>query len=111
MHLTKRFAVLASVAGALAVAVPIASASVPPTLGAYPGAPPALGAYPGFTYPGFSLPDFSSWPVSAWGPTWTPPVGATLYSHGPTVVNDVFNGATVVQVSNGPSNSSVGVSP
>jgi hypothetical protein len=102
MHLTKRLAALAGVVGALAIAAPIAEASTAPT----------LGAYPGFSYPGFSLPDFASWPVSAWVPTFVePPVGAALYSRGPTVINDIFNGATVVQVANGPTYSAVVASP
>jgi hypothetical protein len=38
-------------------------------------------------------------------------VGGMAFAHGPTVINDVFNGATVVQSVNGAAYSSVIGSP
>jgi hypothetical protein len=40
-----------------------------------------------------------------------PPITGTAFSKGPTVVDSVFNGATVVQVANGPTVNSVVASP
>jgi hypothetical protein len=40
-----------------------------------------------------------------------PSVGGMAYAHGPTVINDVFNGATIVQSVNGAAYSSVIGSP
>jgi hypothetical protein len=82
-------AAVAALLGALAIAAPIAQAGVATTPD---------------TYPGFSL---------YWVPPFfvEPSVGGMGYAIGPTVINDVFNGATVVQSVNGPTFSSVIDSP
>jgi hypothetical protein len=105
MHLTKRsVGALAGVVGALAIAAPIADAGAATT--------PAF-ALPTFTMPtfaslpAFSLPAFSGVPISFVGPS----IGFVGVAIGPTVINSVFNGATVVQVVNGPAGSSVIGSP
>jgi hypothetical protein len=53
----------------------------------------------------FSLPGFN---VAV--PAFDFPVAGAV-TRGPTVVDSVFNGATVVQVANGPTGSFVGASP
>jgi hypothetical protein len=116
MQLTKRsVAALAGVAGALAIAAPIADAGAATTPAALPafslptfslptlGSLPALGSLPTIA----SLPAFSGVPISFVGPS----VGFVGVAIGPTVINSVFNGATVVQVVNGPAGSSVIGSP
>jgi hypothetical protein len=89
MHQLKRGVVAVSaLLGALAIAAPIAGAGAATTAD---------------TYPGFSF-------------DWVPPffvdpqVGMG-YAIGPTVIDDVFNGATVVQSVNGPADSLVVASP
>jgi hypothetical protein len=90
MHTTKRSAAaLAGVVAALAIAVPIADA----------GAATTPGTYPGFSF--YGMPRFVV----------DPPVGSVAVAIGPTVINDVFNGATVVQSVNGAAYSSVIGSP
>jgi hypothetical protein len=90
MHMTKRSAAaLAGVVAALAIAVPIADA----------GAATTPGTYPGFSF--YEVPRFVV----------DPPVGSVAVAIGPTVINDVFNGATVVQSVNGAAYSSVIGSP
>jgi hypothetical protein len=86
MHsLKQRVAAVAAVLGALAIAAPIADAAAATT--------PA-------TYPGFSL---DGLPLSFVDLS----VGGMAFAKGPTVINDVFNGATVVQSVNGAACSSV----
>ena len=95
MSSTKRsVAALAGVVSALAIAAPITNASAATT--------PA--AYAGF--------DVSAW-VSLWaGGPWSYPSGAcSCYAHGPTVIDDVFNGGTTVVVSTGPAYGTVIGSP
>jgi hypothetical protein len=90
MHsLKQRVAAVAAVLGALAIAAPIADAGAATTPG---------------TYPGFSL---DGLPLSFVDPS----VGGMAFAKGPTVINDVFNGATVVQSVNGAAYSSVIGSP
>jgi hypothetical protein len=100
MHLRKRHAAAAAgVLSALAVAAPIAGG----------GAATRPTAFPAFA----PLPAFSSWPafhpvpLSFVGPS----IGFVGVAIGPTVIGSVFNGATVVQVVNGPAGSSVIGSP
>lgn len=91
-------AAVTAVLSALALAAPIAGASAATT--------PALG-------PGFSLSAF----LSQFGFVGVPasfditPIAGVPVSKGPTVVDSVFNGATVVQVANGPTESAIGASP
>jgi hypothetical protein len=90
MHsLKRRVAAVTAVLGALAIAAPIADA----------GAATTPDIYPGFSLYGVP-PSFVD-----------PSVGGMAYAHGPTVINDVFNGATIVQSVNGAAHSSVIGSP
>jgi hypothetical protein len=91
----RHVAALVGVVGALAIAAPIAEA----------GAATVPGAGHPFT-------DWASLPAfgGGWGFTW-PAIGVTAYARGPIVINDVFNGATIVQVVNGGAASSVLGSP
>jgi hypothetical protein len=86
-------AVVAAVLGALAIGAPIADAATPGNPGF---SLDAAGTYAGFP--------FDSVPLSF-------PVGPELVAIGPTVINDVFNGATVVISSNEAAYSSVVASP
>jgi hypothetical protein len=84
MHTTKRsVTALAGIVAGLAIAAPIADASTATTPAAFAGSP---------------LPSFVG-----------PPAGAMAI--GPTVIGTVFNGATVVQVVNGPTLASINGSP
>ena len=90
MHqLKRRVVAVSALLGALAIAAPIAGAGAATTAD---------------TYPGFSF-------------DWVPPffvepsAGGLGYAIGPTVIDDVFNGATVVQSVNGPADSLVVASP
>jgi hypothetical protein len=85
----RRVAAVTAVLGALAIAAPIADA----------GAATTADIYPGFSLYGVT-PSFVD-----------PSVGGMAYAHGPTVINDVFNGATIVQSVNGAAYSSVIGSP
>ena len=104
----KRVAGMAGVLGALgalAIAAPTGDASAA-TLPAFAGFNlPALTAAPALT--GFQLPAFTPAPIAFFGPS----VGFVGVAIGPTVIGSVFNGATVVQVVNGPAGSSVIGSP
>jgi hypothetical protein len=105
MHKTRRTAAaVAGIVGALAIAVPVTSASAATTpafnLSAFHL--PALTAFPAFNFPAFT-----PVPLTFAGPS----VGFVGVAIGPTVINSVFNGATVVIVSNGPAGSSVIGSP
>jgi hypothetical protein len=112
-------AALASALGAFAIGVPGAGAATPapfagfklpaltapsaaalPAFGALPaaGALPAVGALPALT---------PAVPLSFVAPS----LGFVGSAIGPTVIGSVFNGATVVQVVNGPAGSSVLGSP
>jgi hypothetical protein len=98
MLLSKRsLAAVTTVLSAVALAAPIADAGAATTT---PG--PGLALSGLFSLPGFNvvLPAFD-FPVIAGVPV----------TKGPTVVDSVFNGATVVQVANGPTGSFVGASP
>ena len=101
----RRVAAVVGALGALAVGGPIAGASAATT--------PAFAGFhlPAFTAPpaltGFHLPAFTPAPLSFVGPS----VGFVGVAIGPTVIGSVFNGATVVQVVNGPAGSSVLGSP
>jgi hypothetical protein len=112
-------AALAGVLGAFALSVPVAGATTTPTPFAgfhFPTfTPPTLPTLPAFTgLPAFAgLPAFTGVtpaagvPISFIGPS----VGFVGVAIGPTVIGSVFNGATVVQVVNGPAGSSVIGSP
>jgi hypothetical protein len=103
MHPSKRsLAAVTAVLGALAIAAPITGASAATTT---PGLLPGWGT-PGLV-PGWDPSAYASFLPSFAGAPW----GAASYAHGPTVVNDIFNGATVVQVVNGGAASSVLGSP
>jgi hypothetical protein len=82
-------AAVTAVLGALAIAAPIADAGA---------------ATMPDTYPGFSLDGVPLFIVD-------PSAGSVAVAIGPTVINDVFNGATVVQSVNGAADSSVIGSP
>jgi hypothetical protein len=98
---TKRsVATVTAVLSVLALAAPIATAGADTT--------PTPVAWPGFSWTGsFSLPGFFQMPLTVV----IPPITGTAFSKGPTVVNSMFNGATVVQVANGPTANSVVASP
>jgi hypothetical protein len=113
-------AALAGVLGAFALGVPVAGAATLPTFAGFnlpaftaPTAAslpalPAWGSLPAFTLPAAgSLPAFQGVPLTFVGPS----VGFVGVAIGPTVIGSVFNGATVVQVVNGPAGSSVIGSP
>jgi hypothetical protein len=85
VRLAKRSAAAAALLSALVIAAPIANA----------GAATTPGACPGFSFEGV--------PLSFVAPS----VGSVAFAKGPTVINDVFNGATVVQSVNGAACSSV----
>jgi hypothetical protein len=98
MLLSKRsVAAVTAVLSALALAAPIADA----------GAATTPGPNPGFSLSGFSLPGFNVVLPSFDFPA----VAGVPVTKGPTVVDSVFNGATVVQVANGPTENVVGASP
>jgi hypothetical protein len=95
-------ATVAAVLSVLALAAPIATAGADTT------PTPTPTTWPGFSWTGsFSLPGFFQVPLTVV----IPPITGTAFSKGPTVVNSVFNGATVVQVANGPTLNSVVASP
>lgn len=97
-------AALAGVLGALALGAPGAGAATLPTLAGLPAfTPPSAASLPAFA----PLPAFAGVPGSFVGPS----VGFVGVAIGPTVIGSVFNGATVVQVDNGPAGSSVIASP
>jgi hypothetical protein len=104
MHRSKRsLATVTAVLGALAIAAPIADAGAATTPGIYPG---------------FSLPAFATVPAFYGGPLYRvplsfayPSVGGMAFAKGPTVINSVANGATVVQIVNGAAASSIIASP
>jgi hypothetical protein len=100
MLLSKRsLAAVTAVLSAVALAAPIADA------GAATATP---GPFPGFSLGGFfSLPGFNV-AVPAFD---FPVIAGVPVSRGPTVIDSVFNGATVVQVANGPTGSFVAASP
>jgi hypothetical protein len=110
-------AALAGVLGAFALGVPVAGAATLPTFAGFnlpafiaPTAAslPAWGSLPAFSLPATgSLPAFQGVPLTFVGPS----VGFVGVAIGPTVIGSVFNGATVVQVVNGPAGSSVIGSP
>jgi hypothetical protein len=85
MRRAKRSAAAAALLGALVIAAPIAAA----------GAATTPAACPGFSLDGV--------PLSFVAPS----VRSVAFATGPTVINDVFNGATVVQSVNGAACSSV----
>ena len=89
MHRSKRLAGVTAALAALAIAAPIAQASAA------------------------TWPVAWTWPAFPWGTVNQPSelYTAGVIARGPTVINSVFNGATVVQVVNGPAGSSVLGSP
>jgi hypothetical protein len=96
----KSLAAVTAVLSALALTAPIASAGAATT--------PTPVAYPGFSWTGsFSLPGFFQVPLTFV----FPPIFGSAVSKGPTVVGSTFNGATVVQVANGPTGNSIVASP
>jgi hypothetical protein len=105
MHPSKRsLAAVSAVLGALAIAAPITSASAATTPTLLPGWGTTPGLLPGWPTPGAaSGVDWSAFIPTFAGAPWS----AASYAHGPTVVNDLFNGATVVQIVNGGAASSV----
>jgi hypothetical protein len=111
-------AALAGVLGAFALSAPVAGAATWPTFPGFNlpaftapsfGSLPAFGSLPTFgSLPaGGALPAYSGTPITFVGPS----VGFVGVAIGPTVIGSVFNGATVVQVVNGPAGSSVIGSP
>jgi hypothetical protein len=99
----------------------ICTAALASALGAFAiGAPGAGAATTPSPFAGFKLPAFGALPAGgalpALGPAVplsfvAPSVGFVGAAIGPTVIGSVFNGATVVQVVNGPAGSSVLGSP
>jgi hypothetical protein len=86
MHAKKRYlAAAAGVAASLAIAAPVADASAA-------------------TAPDFSLPALDGLPAMDFI---APSVSGYAYARGTAAVNDVFNGPTVVQIINGPADSSI----
>jgi hypothetical protein len=102
MRKTRRTAAaVAAILAVLAIAVPVTGASAATTPAAFP-------AFTGFTgFPAFHFPAFTPVPLSFVGPS----VGFVGVAIGPTVINSVFNGGTLVIVSNGPAGGSVIGSP
>jgi hypothetical protein len=106
-------AALASALGAFAIGVPGAGAATPTPFAGF--------KLPAFTAPSAAaLPAFGALPAAgalpALGPAVplsfvAPSVGFVGAAIGPTVIGSIFNGATVVQVVNGPAGSSVLGSP
>jgi hypothetical protein len=118
MRIAKRStAALAGVLGAFALSAPVAGAATWPSFAGFSlpafTAPstaslPAFGSLPAFSLPASgTLPAFQGVPLTFVGPS----VGFVGVAIGPTVIGSVFNGATVVQVVNGPAGSSVIGSP
>jgi hypothetical protein len=113
MHPSKRSVAAAmAVLGALAIAAPVTGASAAATPGALPGwgtygTLPGWGTYgtlPGWdsAFAGLAAPFV---PIVAGVPA---AVGVGGYAYGGTSVNNVLNGATVVQVANGAAYSLIG---
>jgi hypothetical protein len=104
MHPSKRSVAAAmAVLGALAIAAPITGASAAATPGALPGWG-TYGTLPGWdsAFAGLAAPFV---PIVAGVPA---AVGVGGYAYGGTSVNNVLNGATVVQVANGAAYSLIG---
>ncbi|MCW2963284.1 MAG: hypothetical protein JWO17_536 [Actinomycetia bacterium] len=100
-------AAVTAVLSALALAAPIAGAGATTTPGPYAGF--SLPALFSLSVPGFAAPlslDIPSVPAVV-----IPSIPGATVSKGPTVVDSVFNGATVVQVDNGTALNSVIGSP
>jgi hypothetical protein len=101
-------AALAGILGACALGAPVAGAATLPTLAPLP----ALASLPALTpASGAALPAIAPLPAFVPGSFVGPAVGFVGVAIGPTVIGSVFNGATVVQVDNGPAGSSVIASP